>query len=141
MLQAKAPGSPTREIGVQPRVGEGVEMIVAIRNEAGFGQVVVVGLGGILVEFLKSVSLRIGPVDAGEARAMLEECRAAEMLAGLRGKGPYEIDAAANAIAAWSHVAVAAGNTYGSLEINPLIVGRQGAVGVDALLATSTSAY
>jgi hypothetical protein len=94
----------------------------------------VVGLGGILVEFIKSVSVRLGPVDAAEARAMLDECRAGEMLAGLRGKGPYDSAAAAAAIAAFSRFAVAVGPHIGSLEINPLIVGAKGVVGVDVLL-------
>jgi acetyltransferase len=126
--------SPTREIVVQPMMEEGIELIVAARNEPGFGTVLVVGLGGILVEFIKSVSVRLGPVDAAEARAMLDECRAGEMLAGLRGKGPYDIAAAAAAIAALSRFAAAAGPYIGALEINPLIVGAKGAVGVDVLL-------
>jgi hypothetical protein len=64
---------------------------------------------------------------------MLDECRATEMLAGLRGKGPYDITAAAGVIAALSCFAVAAGAYIGSLEINPFIVGTKGAIGVDVL--------
>lgn len=133
-IDAALGASATREIVVQPMVGEGVELIVAARSEPGFGTVVVVGLGGIFVEFIKSVSVRLGQIDTAEARAMLDECRASEMLAGLRGKGPYDITAAAEAIAALSRFAVAAGPYVGSLEINPLIVGTKGAVGVDVLL-------
>jgi len=95
---------------------------------------VVAGLGGVLAEFIKSVSVRIGPVDAAEARAMLDDCRASEVLVGLRGKGPYDIAAAADAIAALSGFAAAAGARIGAIEINPLIVGTRGAFGVDALL-------
>lgn len=133
-IDAALGASATREIVVQPMVGEGVELIVAARSEPSFGTVVVVGLGGIFVEFIKSVSVRLGQIDTAEARAMLDECRASEMLAGLRGKGPYDITAAAEAIAALSRFAVAAGPYVGSLEINPLIVGTKGAVGVDVLL-------
>lgn len=133
-IDAALGASATREIVVQPMVGEGVELIVAARSEPGFGTVIVVGLGGIFVEFIKSVSVRLGQIDTAGARAMLDECRASEMLAGLRGKGPYDITAAAEAIAALSRFAVAAGPYVGSLEINPLIVGTKGAVGVDVLL-------
>lgn len=133
-IDAALGASATREIVAQPMVGEGVELIVAARSEPGFGTVIVVGLGGIFVEFIKSVSVRLGQIDTAEARAMLDECRASEMLAGLRGKGPYDITAAAEAIAALSRFAVAAGPYVGSLEINPLIVGTKGAVGVDVLL-------
>jgi hypothetical protein len=65
---------------------------------------------------------------------MLHECRAGEMLAGLRGKGPYDAAAAADAIAALSRFAAAAGPRIGAIEINPFIVGATGACGVDALL-------
>jgi len=134
ILAKVATVSPTREIVVQPMVGDGVELIIAARHEGGFGTVVVAGLGGVLAEFIKSVSVRIGPVDAAEARAMLDDCRASEVLAGLRGKGPYDIAAAADAIAALSGFAAAAGARIGAIEINPLIVGTRGAFGVDALL-------
>jgi len=139
ILAKAAAASPTREIVVQPMVGDGVELIIAARHEGGFGTVVVVGLGGVLAEFIKSVSVRIGPVDFTEARAMLDECRATEMLAGLRGKGPYDITAAAQAIAALSRLAAAAGPRIGAIEINPLIVGVNGAFGVDALLTPPSS--
>jgi hypothetical protein len=65
---------------------------------------------------------------------MLDECRAGEMLAGLRGNGPYDVAAASAAIAALSRFAAAAGPRLGAIEINPLIVGEEGACGVDALL-------
>jgi hypothetical protein len=70
---------------------------------------------------------------------MLRECRAAELLAGLRGKGPFDVAAAAEAIAALSRFGAAAEGSFGSIEINPLIVGAKGAVGVDALLTLRAS--
>jgi len=139
ILAKTAATSTTREIVLQPMVGEGVELIIAARHEGGFGTVVVVGLGGVFAEFIKSVSVRLGPIDEAEARAMLDECRASEMLAGLRGKGPYDGAAAAVAIAALSRFAAAAGPRIGAIEINPLIVGTKGAFGVDALLTPPSS--
>lgn len=122
------------EIVVQPMTGEGVELIVGLRCDPAFGVVVMVGLGGVLVEFIKSVSIRLGAVDHASALTMLEECRAAEPLRGLRGKGPFDLAAAARAITALSHFGVAVAGAFSSVEINPLIVGKGGAVGVDALL-------
>ena len=140
VLDRLAAGSPTREIVVQPMAHEGIELIAAVRHDPDFGPLVVVGLGGVWAEFVGSVSIRLGPIDAAAARLMLEECRAAEALAGLRGHGPYDIEAAVEAVAALSRIGAAAGPRMGSLEINPLIVGRRGAVGVDALLTAPTRA-
>ncbi|MEJ1978252.1 MAG: acetate--CoA ligase family protein [Acetobacteraceae bacterium] len=133
ILQAHAqPGAPGSVI-VQAMAGEGIELILGIRNEPGFGSFILVGLGGVLVEVSRQVSVRLGPVDEATARAMLEETVAAKLLAGVRGKGPYDIAAAAAAIAAFSRFGAAQAARFASIEINPLIVVKDGAVGVDLL--------
>lgn len=121
---------------VQRMAGPGVELIAGVRNDPAFGSLVVVGLGGIHVEVLREVSVRLGPVDRETAAAMLRETRAGALLRGARGKGPYDLDAAADAIAALSEFGAGAHGVLAAVEINPLIVLEQGkgAVGVDALL-------
>jgi hypothetical protein len=94
---------------------------------------VIVGLGGIFVELIDSVAVRLGPIDVEEARAMLGETRAGDVLAGFCGNGPYDVAAAAAAIAAISDFGAATEGLIESLEINPLIVLEQGAFGVDVL--------
>ena len=69
-----------------------------------------------------------------EALAMLHETPAAKLLGGFRGKGPYDIDAVARAIAALSRFGAATVGTLASIEINPLIAHEDGAVGVDILI-------
>ena len=129
---AKA-GSPG-EVVVQKMAEEGVELILGIRNQKGFGSFVIVGPGGVLVEIANQASIRLGPVDEGEARAMLNETAAGKLLGGVRGKPPCDIDAAARAIAAFSRIGAAQIDRLSALEINPLIVGPRGAAGVDVLL-------
>lgn len=134
---AQGPGAA---VVVQPMAQAGIELIIAVRQEPGFGQVVVAGLGGVFVELLRESALRLGTVDADEARAMLRETRAGRLLAGFRGKGPYDLDAAAEAIAALSRFAAAQGDLT-SIEINPLIVleAGKGAFGVDVAVETAAS--
>ena len=126
----------TAAIVVQPMAGPGVELIVGVKNDPRFGSAIAVGLGGTFVEILREARVEMGPVTAEEARAMLDATRAGTILRGVRGKGPYDIDAAAEAIAALSRFGAATRDTLAAVEINPLIVlekGR-GAVGVDVLL-------
>jgi acyl-CoA synthetase (NDP forming) len=127
------PGSPG-EVVVQKMAEEGVELILGIRNQKGFGSFVIVGPGGVLVEIANQASVRLGPVDEAEARAMLGETAAGKLLGGVRGKPPCDIDAAARAIAAFSRIGAAQIDRLSALEINPLIVGPRGAAGVDVLL-------
>jgi acetate---CoA ligase (ADP-forming) len=69
---------------------------------------------------------------------MLQKTSAGNLLAGIRGNPPCDIDAAASAIAAFSRFGAAQFDTLAALEINPLIVGPHGAVGVDALFEFHT---
>jgi len=118
---------------VQKMAGDGVELIVGIRNDPQLGSFVIVGPGGVLVEVANQASVRIGPVDEDEARAMLAETSATALINGVRGKGPFDMAAAARTIAALSRFGAARMQTLATLEINPLIVGRDGALGVDVL--------
>jgi acetate---CoA ligase (ADP-forming) len=112
----------------------GVELIVGIRNELNFGSFVIVGPGGVLVDLADQASVRFGPVDEREARAMLFETAAGKLLQGARGAPGCDIDAAAAAIAAFSRFGAALAARLSALEINPLIVSPNGAWGVDLLL-------
>lgn len=134
-LDAHRPaGAPAGDVVVQATAPDGIELILGIRNEPGFGSFVVVGPGGVLVELGQAASIRLGPVDRDTARAMLAETAAARLLAGVRGRGPWDSEAAVDAIVAFSALGHACRDTVAALEINPLIVGRKGAVGVDLLI-------
>jgi acetyltransferase len=95
-----------------------------------------VGLGGIFVEVLKDISIRLLPVDASEARQMLQQLRGYIVLQGVRGKGPRDVEALIKAIVGLSEIFVAHRNHLSDLEINPLIVGAKvsGAAAVDVRL-------
>jgi hypothetical protein len=134
ILRAHATDGATGTVEVQAMAPDGVELIVGINNLPGSGSFVLVGPGGVLVEISKQASVRLGPVDVATARAMLAETAAVTLLAGVRGRPRCDIDAAAEAIAAFSRVGAAHAARYAALEINPLIVGPRGALGVDLLI-------
>jgi acyl-CoA synthetase (NDP forming) len=119
---------------VQPMIGPGIELILGARIDAGFGPAIVVGLGGTYVEIFKAASLRMAPIGREEAREMLREGALGKILAGARGKGPYDVEAAADAVAALSRFALGTADLFAAIEINPLIVLEKGAFGVDVVL-------
>jgi acyl-CoA synthetase (NDP forming) len=112
-------------------VADGVELIVGARQDARFGPVVLVGLGGTLVEVLGDTALALAPLDPAAAGKMLASLRGAPLLLGVRGRAAVDLDAAAAAISALSHVA-AAHPELAELEVNPLLVTPSGAYALDA---------
>jgi acyl-CoA synthetase (NDP forming) len=128
-----APGAPG-EIVVQAMAGEGVELIIAVRNDPHLGSFVVVGPGGVLVEVMGKASVRRGPVDEETANTMLDETAAGKLIDGVRGRGPFDRKSAAQAIAALSNLGASLHAEIATIEINPLIVTTRGALGVDVLI-------
>ena len=58
---------------------KGVEIIVGTLQDATFGPMIMVGLGGITTELFRDVIYRPAPVSAAEASAMLAELKAAPL--------------------------------------------------------------
>jgi len=65
----------------------------------------------------------------------LEETVAAQLLAGVRGRGPFDVEAASEAIASFSLFAAGCGDRLKAIEVNPLLVRPAGAgvCGLDAV--------
>jgi acetate---CoA ligase (ADP-forming) len=114
-------------------LNEGVELLVGARWDRRFGPVVLVGLGGLYTEILRDTAVALAPVEETEAERMLLSLRAAPLLRGARGRAPVDSAAAADAIVRLSHVA-AGHPEIAELEVNPLLVTPDGALGLDARL-------
>ena len=100
----------------------GVETILGTSLDPVFGPVVLFGLGGIFVEVLRDVSLRVAPFDVDEAHRMIGEIRGAGVLDGARGRPAADKDALARALARLSDIAAANAHTVESIDINPFVV-------------------
>jgi acyl-CoA synthetase (NDP forming) len=109
----------------------GVELLTGARWDARFGPVALVGLGGVYAEVLRDVAVALAPVTPAQAGAMLRKLKAFPLLDGARGRPALDVDAAAAALSALSIVA-AAHPEIGELEVNPLLVLPDGALGLDA---------
>jgi acetate---CoA ligase (ADP-forming) len=108
-----------------------VELIVGCRRDARFGPVLLVGIGGLLAEVFRDVSVALAPIDEDEAEELLLGLRGSALLTGVRGRPPLAVRAAADAASAISHVA-AAERTIEEVEVNPLLVTESMAIALDA---------
>jgi acyl-CoA synthetase (NDP forming) len=128
-----APDAVVEGVLVAPMRPRGIELFVGVTRDPQWGPVLAVGLGGVWVEVLKDVALRLLPVDAAEARRMLESLRGAAMLAGQRGVPAANLDAVASAIARIGEAALAFGPDLAALDVNPLWVRGDQVEALDAL--------
>ncbi|MEV0317069.1 acetate--CoA ligase family protein [Streptomyces sp. NPDC050658] len=116
-------------------VERGVEMVVGVTQDELFGPTVTVGLGGVLVEVLRDVAVRVPPFGESQAAAMLSELRGRALLDGVRGAPPVDVDALVEVVLRVQRMALELGDELAELDINPLMVlpRGQGAVALDAL--------
>jgi acyl-CoA synthetase (NDP forming) len=119
---------------VQPMVPTGVEVMVGARTDPLFGPLIVVGLGGVLVELLKDTALALAPVTPGEALAMLRGLKGAALLGGFRGTQPVEMDRLAEIVARLSELAADHEAQVAEMDVNPLICAGPRIVAVDGLI-------
>jgi acetyltransferase len=135
-VRRQAPAARLDGVLVQRMVAGGTEMILGVKTDPLFGPAVVCGFGGIFVEQLHDVSVRLPPVGRAEALAMIGELRGAALLRGARGRAAADVDALAEAIVRLAALAEAHRPSLLALDINPLLVldAGRGVVAVDWLI-------
>jgi acetate---CoA ligase (ADP-forming) len=105
---------------------DGLEMILGVREDPQYGPFMLVGLGGVMVEVVRDVAIRLLPVDENAAHDMLRSLRGAALLGAFRGKPPRDTDAVVRAMTGLSRLFADHRPWLTDLEINPLIVLAQG---------------
>jgi acetate---CoA ligase (ADP-forming) len=139
-VAAKEPDARVDGVLVAKMIQGGVETVIGIKRDPVFGPVVMFGLGGIYVEVLKDVTLRLAPIDHATAKQMISEIRGFALLTGARGRPPVDLDALADVLVKMSAFGAANADTVASVEINPFIALPDGGVAVDALILTDGGA-
>jgi acetate---CoA ligase (ADP-forming) len=118
---------------LQEEIPRGLELLVGGRRDPSFGPTVLVGLGGVLAEVLRDVSIGLAPLARDDARAMIVEGRRAALLLGYRGAAAVDEGALADILVGvgdllMEHAVIA------ELDLNPLIASGGRLVAVDALV-------
>ena len=117
---------------IQPML-EGVEALVGALRDPVLGSFVVLAPGGVHAELYGERAMRPAPVTPAEAEAMLAETPAlAALVAGYRGRPAAAGAALMDAVVRVGALAAALGSRLAELDLNPLIVGPEDAVVVDA---------
>jgi len=122
---------------VQEMLKPGTEVIVGMSKDAQFGPVLMFGLGGVLVEIMRDVSLRVCPISSFDAETMINEIKGAKLLQGFRGAAPADLDSIKEILLRLSRLALDLQDYVSEIDINPLVVYEKGhgAKAGDALIS------
>ena len=134
-VHEKKPDARIEAVLVQKQI-KGVECLLGISRDEHIGPTLVMGLGGVFVEILADVAIRIPPISSAEARRALESLKGAKVFSGVRGAPPADLEALADMAARLSWLAHDLRDELTELDLNPVVVlpQGQGAFAVDALM-------
>ena len=112
------------------------EILIGVIVDPQFGQVLVLGAGGVYTEILSdSVSL-LPPWTRGSVESALQRLAIARLLGGYRGKPAADVDALINTVLSVARYAADNLAALVELDVNPVIVrpAGSGAVAVDTMI-------
>jgi len=116
---------------VQRMAKRGVEMLVGVAHDPQFGPVVACGAGGVQVELLRDVSVRLTPLSNEDASEMIRELKTYPLLTGFRGSVPADVTALEEGLLRVSAM-VEDLPQIAELDCNPFVVHETGATILDA---------
>lgn len=125
---------------VEQMVTDGVaEVLIGVTVDAQFGQLLVLGAGGVLTELLRDTVALLPPFTPEKIERAIARLRIARLLAGFRGKPAGDVAALIDTALACTRYAEAQADRLLELDLNPVIVrpAGRGALAVDALVRLS----
>lgn len=117
--------SSARGFLIQEMITHGIEMIVGGKRDPQFGSVVMVGLGGVLVELFSDINLAIAPIDLDMAKRMIKSLKGYKLLEGYRGSPPADVDSLCGILKRVSDLMVCF-PAISEIDLNPVKVLDQG---------------
>ena len=129
--QLQEAGTPIEGFQVQPMLPGGTKLTVGAVGDPAFGPLVACGAGGVAVELLGDVQVRLAPLGPREAEDMLRELKSFPLLDGYRGRPRAELGSLRDLLMrvgamAFTHPAIA------ELDLSPVIASPEGALVVEA---------
>ncbi|MBI2867659.1 MAG: acetate--CoA ligase family protein [Chloroflexi bacterium] len=130
-VRSKNPKARVHGVAIQKMARPGLELSVGMTRDPLFGPVIMFGLGGILIEILKDVSLRVVPLSKRDAAEMVREIRGYPLLQGYRNLEPVNV-AAIEALILKLSKFVEKTPVIKEVDLNPVLGYKDRVVAVDA---------
>jgi len=107
---------------LEKMVPPGIEIIIGLQNDAQFGPVLMVGLGGIFTEVFQDVSFRVLPINENDAEEMLKDLKGSKLLKGFRGSEAVDIGVLKDALLKIGRLGIDLAPYFESVDFNPVIL-------------------
>ncbi|MGN6631619.1 MAG: acetate--CoA ligase family protein [Nitrososphaeraceae archaeon] len=107
---------------LEKMVPPGIEIIIGLQNDAQFGPVLMVGLGGIFTEVFQDVSFRVLPINENDAEEMLTDLKGSKLLKGFRGSEAIDIGVLKDALLKIGRLGIDLAPYFESVDFNPVIL-------------------
>jgi acyl-CoA synthetase (NDP forming) len=118
---------------IQKQMPGKVELIFGLLRDPQFGPCVMFGLGGVMAELFEDAVFAVAPLTHREALRLISRIRGQKMLDGFRGAPPVNRDEIARILMTLGEIGLSRPRIR-EIDINPLIVGEEGAAAVDATI-------
>nr|WP_239094255.1 acetate--CoA ligase family protein [Bacillus sp. B15-48] len=128
-------------VSVQQMLESELEVIVGMKRDPIFGPTILFGLGGVWVEVLRDVSLRVTPLREKDVDEMIDEIKGKRLLGDFRGRKARDLEAIKKLILQVEKLAVEFPE-ISEIDLNPIFVYEEGknTVAVDARIILSPGA-
>jgi acyl-CoA synthetase (NDP forming) len=126
-------GTANPRVIVQPMASGLVELVAGIVHDRTFGSLVMLGLGGVHTDLFGDRAFALVPMTDLDASRMWRSLKAAPLLTGYRGSTPVNTAAVEDLLLRLGRLAEDLPE-IAELDLNPVLVGPDGAVAVDTKL-------
>ena len=113
---------PKLEVLVQKMVTGGREVILGMKRDPNFGPLMMFGLGGVYVEVMRDVSVRIHPLTDVDAESMVGRIKGFPILSGARGEKAVDVKRIEECLLRLSRLVSDFETDLDEMDINPFIV-------------------
>jgi acetate---CoA ligase (ADP-forming) len=131
-----APTAQIEGVLVQPMAPVGREVIVGISRDECWGPLLMLGVGGVMVEAVRDAVLAPVPLDQEAALALIHRLSASAVFGPYRGMPPADTEALADLMVKLSRFAFDHVDDVAEVDLNPVVVHAKGngITVVDALI-------
>ncbi|UCF62700.1 MAG: acetate--CoA ligase family protein [bacterium] len=109
---------------VQEMVQGKVEIALGMNRDPNYGPLLMFGMGGIFVELYRDVCFRLAPITERDAREMIRNTRAFQLLQGFRGSEPIDLEVIADSLIRLSQLSTD-WPEISEMDLNPFVVAPQ----------------
>jgi acyl-CoA synthetase (NDP forming) len=112
-----------------------IEIIAGLVRDPQFGPCVMLGIGGIMAEIIGDAVFAMAPLNQREALELIGHLRGQKLLNGFRREPPVDREELARILVNLGNLGIRYPRIQ-EIDINPLIIGKEGAVAVDATIVS-----